>query len=232
MPLAAYLGRKLSDGEVARIQQSFEDALRRTQLSAEELFAQDRGGASRVLREARRFRPPPLRRNKRRKRGEERKEKKEADAAFERVATRLTEGWRGAAETSAKHSPSETSSWQVALRQYLEAAARDGMEGDSEGSQWRLVVAGDRSRRPEPEEIERWAGRVASETVKSWRRDPMLRELVSQLNYESGFEVAEALVLSSRDIARSIRWAVFLAIPALLLGGGGVALLVVLIAGG
>ena len=231
MPFAAYLGRKLADGETVRVQQTLEDALRRTELTPEELLAHDRGGIARVFRGLKGFRPPPLKKKKKEERSKRREAKETADAAVRQVAHQLTIGWGAASEKSAKHTTAATSSCQAAFRQYLEKAAAEGVLLEGENP-WRYVVTGNHTRKPEPQEIERWSGHVVNATVRAWHRDPLLRELVSQLNYESGFELAEALVTSSKDIARSIRWAVSVAVPFLLLGGGAVAVLVVLIARG
>jgi hypothetical protein len=74
-----------------------------------------------------------------------------------------------------------------------------------------------------------WATQVASLVQKAWRANPRLHGLIAQLNFDSQQGLVQAIALSGQDIARSLKRMAAVTLPLGLLGGGGIALLVLFV---
>jgi hypothetical protein len=160
------------------------------------------------------------------KKGEERREHA---GDGRRVATQLAQALITASADPSNQTQPKQTVWTEALRQFLEAAAKEGIESSRQDEQraWWYVVAGDPDNKPNGSAVVVWATRMRAKVTAAWRKE--LAGLVIQLHHEDDYELTRALVVSSRDIAKSLWYLVRIAIPLALVGGGAIALLVLYI---
>jgi hypothetical protein len=147
-------------------------------------------------------------------------------AAMKVVAEQLTDAWF---ERSADAVSPTSETWTSALESCLkDAATSESTDGSRDCRAWRYVITRSDAE-PTLTEIDDWAAAVSSEVIRRWGNDRHLKNVVAQLNAESGLGLQQALVASSQGITRSL-WQIALAIASLsVVGGGGIALLVLFV---
>lgn len=155
-----------------------------------------------------------------------RKERRENAVDGRRVAAQLTGALITASSKPANQAQPTQVAWTEALEQFLQAAAAEGIKGSRENERraWWYVVSGNPDEEPNDNAVGEWAARVSAKVAAAWRRK--LASLIIQLHHEDDYELTRALVESSRDIARNLRYLVTIAVPVALLGGGAIVLLV------
>jgi hypothetical protein len=164
--------------------------------------------------------------------------RKQREAAAAGVAADLVDGLRAAGVASALEPGEAGEGWREALRGFLRGAAIVALsEGEEERRRaWSYVVSGGAAALPRKrkaleadEDLVRWADAVAGRVEFSWLFDDRYSGLIDQMNVEDDRALAQALVLATREVAEGLRLLRLVGIPMLLLGGGAVALLVLLI---
>ena len=119
--------------------------------------------------------------------------------------------------------------WPEALLGFLREAAGQGVVGNGrrERRDWSWVLCGVGGKEPSTEDIGRWADQMRHKVAAKWREK--LPWLVAHFHHGAERESMRTLIESSRVIAQNtLRW-LTVGIPAVLLGGGAVALLVLFI---
>lgn len=149
-----------------------------------------------------------------------------AKEAFKTVSSLLTKAWAdGSLAESRWLDEQAQGTWIWFLEECLRGTAKQHrME-----RVWRYVVGGDSEKSLDDSVISRWAQEMAREIMGRWTRDPQLRIVAAQLNLESGLGLQGALVAVSREISARLLWIALSVAAMTLLGGGGIALLVLLI---
>lgn len=123
----------------------------------------------------------------------------------------------------------DSNPWHEALVGFLREAAQDGAggKGKKERGDWSWVLCGVGDKEPSVDDFRRWADEMAGKVAAKWREK--IPWLVSHIRHGAEHEAMRTLVETSREIARNTLLWFWVGIPVLLLGGGGVALLVLFI---
>jgi hypothetical protein len=237
LPLVSLLGRQLSGDEERMVRRSFQIAIRDER--EQQLLHQTR----RLKRTRKR-----LRRVKEQVtpsgRSDRRDEKELAQWLAQTWAAASVEDALGLntdpspAAEGARPSEKLPQTWSAALIYFLKSAALEGVAdeppsaADDEQAEawhkrrgaWGRVLL--RSSAIDDALAEDWAGKIANRVVRYWRGKPALHALIAQLNYDSRQGLVQAIALSGQDVARSLRRLVAATMPTILIGGGGMALIV------
>ncbi|HXQ88793.1 MAG TPA: hypothetical protein VN733_04070 [Solirubrobacterales bacterium] len=235
LPLVSFLGRPLAGDEKTMVERSFKSAIkaerRRRQLASRN------GWLGQTLQRAwNGAKEQTIERSDLRDEKDLAKFLAEtwASASVER-ALRQNSDAEGSAEGDTSTALPKT--WPAALVYFLQNAALEGTaepaggmgdkQAEARRSAWRRVMV--TSEAVDEEEAKKWATRVAHRVRAYWREKPALHPLIAQLEFDSRQGLVEVIALSSRDVARSLQLLVVLTLPAILLGGGGMTLLVLYI---
>jgi hypothetical protein len=227
--LGGYLLRfvmgQLQPGDRERIRKSFIAAIEWNHLSSEQRIATTKGGPKRQLRAIKKGSKKVGTRVKDRLKKAGRQDLDDAEIsereAIAAVADDLTEAWMEESAKSVLRSGSWISTLEECVRQ---TALKRAAEGHGSPA-WKLVTCPGEHGSQTPT-LKRWAAEITRQVVGYWSKDKRLSVLVAQLNAESGLGLQQAVATSSRQISKSLRRIAAAVTAMTLLGGGGIALLV------
>jgi hypothetical protein len=227
---------QIEDRERERFSKSFRKAAEWSQLSSEQQGALSKGNWAKIWRgikkspaQARRL-GKGIRRLARKPQqvGQEANpitEQEGAREAFQRVASELTEAWAGDLAQANWLNDKEQGTWisflQTCLRRTANLHLRD--------REWRYAIGRDVNAELTQPAIDTWVRAMTRELVTHWNRDRRLALVVAQLNVESGLGLQKALVAVGREMSQRLLWIAMTVVAMTLLGGGGIALLVLLV---
>lgn len=223
----AYLGGELQASDWERLRGSFVRAVELPLAADSEVgsLRKRRGRLAReVTRGAKNFGRRVFTREGTRETRAEKAARKRRREPVERVVDDLIGYLESAVAAGDEPKPGPPERWSAVARAYFEETARAGLE-DEDGARrdaWQVVVGGS-------DQVASWASTVAGNLKLDWILDESLEGFVDQLNADDEFLLTHALVTAGRDVADGVRLLLFVGLPALLLGGGGVALLVLFI---
>jgi hypothetical protein len=228
--LVGFAMRQLESGDRERINKSFLTAVEWACLSAEGQRKAAKGGMRKPARATKKQAKRFWQRGKEagRKAGNWVMRKQPAEipagesAGIKMVADELTEAWVREAARPVLRSGNWISALEACVRR---AAWEHSRETQANHLAWRRAITGG-EQAPDEARIREWAGEISSQVVTYWGRDKRLGAIVAQFNAESGLGLQQALVVSSRGISRSLWWIATAVTAMTLVGGGGIALLV------
>jgi hypothetical protein len=237
-PSIRFVRETLEPGAREQIQRSFAQALEWGRASEAERIASSKSRARRTARKAgsglgragkkvwSRRRPSAWQQH-----NAEVADVKKVRSAIARGAAELTRAWTEGSVEPASGRNGESEAWTAVLRRCVESTARKGINASDRDSaeSWRYLVTGDWDQNPTTPAIREWAKKIVKQVVMAWKSRPKLASVVAQLNAENGLGLQEALALSSKRIARSLWWIALSTATLAVVGGGGIALLVLFI---
>lgn len=241
IPLASLLGRAISGDEKKLICRSFEKAMRRVR--------EEGGLAGSATPEKRRLRGKVAAAAKRTRKAAQRVgtptgwHERASDKA---VAHWLAETWAAVSSKKAASRQGDGDQinsrrdWFPALVDFLATVAREGVasveptkqadhadngEARKAAHEMWIDVLGKEGQK----DVRKWALQVAARVKTSWRETKGLHGLLAQLNHDSSQGSIEAIAFAAQDVAQSLSRLVTVTVPATLVGGGGIVLLVLFV---